>query len=78
MLRLCSVVAEAGLYVREKHRQPQEENNSRPQHRMDTSRQLSQSPTSSGSDLGTAKVVTGVSVHVTSAQVTRWTLCVSR
>ena len=60
MLRLCSVVAEAGLYVRKKYRQPQEENNSRRQHRMDTSRQLSQFPTSSGNDLGTAKVRTGV------------------
>ena len=37
MLRLCAVVAETGLYVREKYRQLQEENNSRRQHRMDTS-----------------------------------------
>ena len=60
MLRLCAVVAETGLYVREKYRQLQDENNTCRQHRMDTSRQRSQSPTSSGSDLGTAKVVTGI------------------
>ena len=37
MLRLCAVVAETGLYVREKYRHLNEENNSRWQHRMDTS-----------------------------------------
>ena len=36
MLRLCAVVAETGLYVREKYRHLNEEN-SRRQHRMDTS-----------------------------------------